>query len=358
MPHHQSQSTVGLSSNEYMAGEDLSFARSVEDRAQTDKPVTRITDAAAPSVTVVMANFNGERWIGEAIQSVQRQSLEDWELIVADDASTDASVEIVRAFADNDSRIRLLTASFNAGPSTVRNRALECARGHWITFLDSDDVLAEGRLESLLQRAESYGAGIVADDLLIVDEEGSLTGHSLLGLESFKSFDAVSLIKAPRLAYLKPMINAELLTGLRYEERLRSGEDFDILLRLLAKHDARIIVYPAMGYRYRRRGGSLSSDKSADRQTLRGMLDANARFRASHTLSASLAAACARRHRSLKASLHWVDVTEAIREKRFVTAVRHVIDHPGVLSCVVQFFNKRLSLLISRSKRRARTFGL
>jgi succinoglycan biosynthesis protein ExoO len=148
------------------------------------------------------------------------------------------------------------------------------------------------------------------------------------------------------------------MAGLRYDERLRSGEDFDLLLRLLVKHDARIVVYPALGYYYRRRGGSLSTNKSADRQTLRGMLDANASFCASYAPSGKLAAACARRHRSLNASLHWVDVTEAIRERRFVTAVRHVIDHPRVLSCAVQFFKKRFSLLTFGNRRRAKTFGL
>jgi glycosyltransferase involved in cell wall biosynthesis len=107
------------------------------------------TSALAPSVTVVMANFNGENWIGEAIKSLQRQSVTDWELIVVDDASTDASAEIVRAAAANDPRIVLLTSSTNAGPGVARNRALACARGRWITVLDSDDLFADGRTDRL-----------------------------------------------------------------------------------------------------------------------------------------------------------------------------------------------------------------
>jgi succinoglycan biosynthesis protein ExoO len=311
-----------------------------------------------PSVTVVMANFNGENWIGEAIESVQRQSLADWELIVVDDASTDASVEIVRAAADRDPRIVLLTSSSNAGPSVARNRALTCARGRWITILDSDDVFAEGRLESLLAKVEADGEGIAADDLLIMDESGSLTGHSLLGLETSTTFDAVALVDAPQLGYLQPMIKAELLGDLRYDARVRSAEDFDLLLRVLVKHDARMVVYPAMGYHYRRRDGSLSTDKSADRRALMGMLEANARFRASHALSGKLADACAHRHRSLETSLRWLDVTEAIRQRRFAAALRHTMDHPRVLSCAVQFVKKRVYHLILRSNRRVKTLGL
>ncbi|SIT45852.1 Glycosyl transferase family 2 [Paraburkholderia piptadeniae] len=314
--------------------------------------------AHVPSVTVVMANFNGESWIGEAIESVQRQSLSDWELIVVDDASTDASVEIVRAAADSDPRIVLLTSSSNAGPSVARNRALTCARGRWITILDSDDAFGEGRLASLLAKAEADGEGIAADDLLIMNESGSLTGHSLLDLKTSRTFDAVALVNAPHLGYLQPMIKAELLGELRYDARVRSAEDFDLLLRVLVKHDARMVVYPAMGYHYRRRGGSLSTDKSADRRALMGMLDANARFRASHALSGRLADACAHRHRSLETSLRWLDVTEAIRERRFAAALRHTIDHPRVLSCAVQFFKKRFYPLVLRNNRRVKTLGL
>lgn len=327
----------------------------IEEERATDGTTVR---ASTPAVTVIMANFNGENWIGDAIRSVQRQSTADWELIVADDASTDASVQIVQRAADNDPRIVVLTTPSNAGPSVARNRALKRARGRWITILDSDDIFEERRLESLLAKAESDGADIVADDLLIMNESGVLTGHSLLDLQTPGTFDAVALVNAPQLGYLQPMIRTELLAGLRYDERVRSAEDFDLLLRILVKHDVRLVVYPAMGYHYRRRDGSLSTDKSADRPALRGMLEANARFRASHALSGRLAAACAHRHRSLETSLSWLDVTEAIREKRFVAAVRHAIAHPRVASCAVEFFKKRFYPLIFRSNRRAKTLGL
>lgn len=341
-------------------GENQTFGGQPGELDRIEEPITSriVISAGAPTVTVIMANFNGENWIAEAIESVQRQTLSAWELIVVDDGSTDASVDIVRAAADNDQRIVLLTSSLNAGPSVARNRALACARGRWTTILDSDDLFAHERLASLLAKAESDGAGIVADDLLIMNPRGLLTGYTLLGLRTARTFDAPALVKGPHLAYLKPMIRTELLSGLWYDERLRSGEDFDLLLRVLVKHDARMVVYPGMGYHYRRRGDSISTDKSADRQALRGMLEANTRFRASHALSARLGDACANRHRSLEASLRWVDVTEAVRERRFAAAVRHTIDHPRVLRCAVQFFKKRFYLLVLGKKRRAETLGL
>jgi succinoglycan biosynthesis protein ExoO len=307
-----------------------------------------IVPESSPSVTVIMANFNGEKWIGEAIQSVQRQSLTDWELIVADDASTDASLEVVRAAAASDSRIVVLISSINGGPAVARNRALTYARGRWITILDSDDFFAEGRLESLLAKAEATGGGIAADDLLIVNEDGSLTGHSLLSLKTFRTFDAVALVKAPRLGYLQPMFKSEFLAELRYDERVRFGEDFDLLLRVLVKHDAQIVVHPAMGYHYRRRRGSLSTDKSTERRAHQCMLEANARFCASHALSERLADACTRRHRSIETLLRWLDVTEAIREGRFAAAFRQIMNHPKVLSRAVMLIKKILRIYVFR----------
>jgi glycosyltransferase involved in cell wall biosynthesis len=343
-----------------LKGENSASARPPNGFGHNEQRATIRTSISvlAPSVTVVMANFNGANWIGDAIKSVQRQSAANWELIVVDDASTDASAEIVRAAAANDPRIVLLTSPSNAGPSVARNRALACARGRWITILDSDDLFADGRLESLLARAESDGADIVADDLLIMTESGSLTGYSLLGLRTVRTFDAVALIKAPHLGYLQPMIKTELLAELRYDERVRSAEDFDLLLRVLVKHDAHIVVYPPMGYHYRRRGDSLSTDKSADRRALRGMLEANARFRASHALSGRLAHAVEHRQRTLETSLRWVDVTEAVREKRFAKALKHTMAHPRVLSCAAQFLAKHFHFLVLRNKRRAKTLGL
>ncbi|MCC8395986.1 glycosyltransferase [Paraburkholderia sp. MMS20-SJTR3] len=340
-------------------GENLVSAEPQEGCDHNEQATIRTTVAiAAPSVTVVMANFNGANWIEEAIQSVQRQSVADWELIVVDDASTDASVEIVQAAAARDPRIVLLTSATNAGPSIARNRALDRARGRWITILDSDDRFAPGRLEALLAKAEATGAGIVADDLLIMNESGSLTGYSLLGLTAEKTFDAVALVNAPNLGYLQPMIKTELLTGLRYDARVRSAEDFDLLLRVLVERDAQMLVYPALGYHYRRRGDSLSTDKAADRRALLGMLDANARFRASYALSGRLADACEHRQRTLETSLRWVDVTEAVREKRFSAAIRHTLDHPRVLSCAAQFVAKRFRVHVLGNKRRAQTLGL
>ncbi len=97
-------------------------------------------------ISVIVPVYNGETYLTECIQSVQRQSYEHWELIAVDDGSTDGSAEILNAFAREDSRIRVIHCE-NGGVSRARNRAMEEARGEFLTFLDGDDCLVTDALK-------------------------------------------------------------------------------------------------------------------------------------------------------------------------------------------------------------------
>jgi succinoglycan biosynthesis protein ExoO len=122
-------------------------------------------------VTTIVANHNGERFIADAIRSVSNQSLRGIEIIVSDDASADASVHIVKSLKADDARIRLIESDVNAGPAAARNRALEVARGRWISVMDSDDLMHPDRLQLLIEVGAERDADIVADDLLLFDTD-------------------------------------------------------------------------------------------------------------------------------------------------------------------------------------------
>lgn len=106
-------------------------------------------DPGQPAVTVVIPCFNEERFVADAIESVRRQSFTDWECIVVDDASTDGSVKAIWAAAAKDAQFRILRHRVNGGLAAARNTGLRAARGRFITFLDSDDMLMG---DSLLDR--------------------------------------------------------------------------------------------------------------------------------------------------------------------------------------------------------------
>lgn len=101
-----------------------------------------------PVVSVIMPVLNGERFIGAAIASVQAQTFRDWELVVIDDGSTDASAEIVEEALRDDPRIRLVDNRGGPvhGAAAARNLGMRRAEGELIAFLDADDLYEPGKL--------------------------------------------------------------------------------------------------------------------------------------------------------------------------------------------------------------------
>ncbi|WP_405294789.1 glycosyltransferase family 2 protein [Methanobrevibacter sp.] len=95
-------------------------------------------------VSVILAVYNEEKYIKKAIESVLNQTLDDFELIIVDDGSTDATSEIINSF--DDSRIKTIFQT-NQGPGASRNNALDIASGDYIAFLDGDDWYSENLLE-------------------------------------------------------------------------------------------------------------------------------------------------------------------------------------------------------------------
>jgi succinoglycan biosynthesis protein ExoO len=231
-----------------------------------------IAGGRRPQVSVVMANHQGGRYLGAAIESVLAQSLGDLELIVVDDASTDDSVAIMESAAARDARVRPIRLADNGGPARARNAALAVARGYWIAVVDADDLIHPERFERLLAAAAQVGADAVADDLMHFHDDGAPV-HFLLGARYREPFfvSAGDLIRSgtggsPALGYLKPLVRADLLGELRYDEAVRIGEDQDLLLRILLR-DANFWVVPTPWYLYRRHSGSISHRLSPDEVT-------------------------------------------------------------------------------------------
>jgi glycosyl transferase family 2 len=94
-----------------------------------------------PLVSVLMTSFNREAFIAAAIESVRAQTLDDFELIVCDDASSDRTVEIARSYAERDARVKVIANATNVGDYPNRNRAAAFARGRYLKYHDSDDVM-------------------------------------------------------------------------------------------------------------------------------------------------------------------------------------------------------------------------
>jgi len=107
-------------------------------------------------VSIITASYNKAEYIAETIVSVQNQTFTNWELIIADDVSTDKTVDVINAFVKDDNRIKLVTQSQNKGANYCRNLGLKSAKGKYVIFLDADDILMPFCIENRVLEIEKH----------------------------------------------------------------------------------------------------------------------------------------------------------------------------------------------------------
>lgn len=123
-------------------------------------------------ISVVMPNYNGHRFVEQAIDSVLNQTYQNFELIVVDDCSNDDSLSLIEHKAQSDNRIRVIALEHNAGVANARNVGIKEAKGEYIALLDNDDLWTEDKLERQLALAQK-GADIVYCSYDFIDEENN-----------------------------------------------------------------------------------------------------------------------------------------------------------------------------------------
>jgi succinoglycan biosynthesis protein ExoO len=230
------------------------------------------------SVSVVVACYNATEFVDRAIESVKRQTLQDWEIVAVDDCSSDGTYEYLQKLAKEEPRIRVFSTERNGGPSAARNVAIEQSRGDWIAVLDSDDAFREDRLELMTRAASEVGAEMIFDNLVYRDANAGVeTGIALRDLDSstLKPITLAELINGERpgtklkLGFLKPVVRREFLNQhqLRYDTRVRLAEDFDLYARILLAGGT-AWLYGAPMYVYTTQVGHVSGVRSSATRTL------------------------------------------------------------------------------------------
>lgn len=134
-------------------------------------------------ISIIMAAYNAEKTIEQAINSVLSQTYTNFELLVVNDCSTDRTAELVKSIAAKDSRVRLISNVKNNGVSYTRKHGLEEAKGSWIAILDSDDAWAPEKLEKQIDFQRRTNADLLLQVLLLWIRKGNQSvGISMLRL--------------------------------------------------------------------------------------------------------------------------------------------------------------------------------
>ena len=220
------------------------------------------------NVSVIVPVYNVEDYLEECLDSLVNQTMQDYEIILINDGSTDGSGEICEAYSKKYNQIVYLTQQ-NRGLSAVRNRGVSCARGEYVLFVDSDDYIVPQTCETMYQAACNTGADIVAGDLLgekqQVEQDPSFrylpcenkkTPMLEFMQQSFqyRVYDAVTWLRMIRRSFL-------LNHGISFQEGCMY-EDMEHTMQMLTCSDATIVKirFPFYYYRTERRGSITSTD--------------------------------------------------------------------------------------------------
>jgi len=203
---------------------------------------------AVTRVSVVIPTFNRERTLGRALDSVLQQTFNDYEIIICDDASNDATVDIARDYQKRDARIRLLCLANNQGPASARNRAMQAAKAQYIAFLDSDDEWLPEKLARQVQRMdqEPFETAIcLCGDWLIKNENArSLVRHIPKvdwEIDTLRKFGCGEILfHTPTIFFRRECLKT---VGFMTPE-MRVNEDGEFLLRLFFNFNLAVIAEP------------------------------------------------------------------------------------------------------------------
>ena len=212
--------------------------------------------SSQPLISIITPIFNTPvPWLEEAVASVEQQAYENWELLLVDDASTDAAtLEALAKIEQRDPRLRLLRLEKNSGISVASNLGLEAARGDWIGLLDHDDLLEP---DALYQTAKLLQQHPAAD--LIYSDEDKLTETGFdapmfkpdWSPDFFLSYNYLCHFTTIRLALVRE------LGGFRPDYDF--AQDYDLFLRVMSR-TPRIHHVPRILYHWRRSEGSTSTN--------------------------------------------------------------------------------------------------
>jgi glycosyltransferase involved in cell wall biosynthesis len=212
------------------------------------------------TVSVIMPAYNVAAYIGAAIESVKAQTCTDWELLIADDGSTDETAGIARACAGQDARIRLLQQP-NRGISAARNLAIAESTGGFLAFLDSDDLWEPGYLAAQLATFERH------PEVDIVSGNGWYLGSRRHGRPVRPYPDQrpqptlATILADEESIFIMAVVRRRVFDTIGgFDEALRTNEDYDFWVRAAIAGFRFMRNDEPLGH-YRRRNDSASASE-------------------------------------------------------------------------------------------------
>lgn len=198
-----------------------------------------------PIISVIMSVYNEEKYLRDSLGSVITQTLEDFELIIVDDCSTDKTVEIIQSF--EDPRIKWIINETNMGLTKNLNKALKLCCGEFIARMDGDDICMPDRLQKQVDYMRQHPEYMLTGCQTRTFGEQNMTWRLKDNPEKLK----IMMLIRPVLAHPTFMIRRELIfeKGFYYDESYRSAQDYELAQRVSEFYPIGIVQDILLNYR-------------------------------------------------------------------------------------------------------------
>ncbi|HEV7332022.1 MAG TPA: glycosyltransferase [Flavisolibacter sp.] len=185
-----------------------------------------------PLVSVLITVYNDENHIAQAIESIQQQTYQHFEIVVVDDGSTDGTAHILTVFAGEDARIRVIRQP-NGGTANAANNGIQFCKGKYIARLDSDDISYPNRLQEEVNFLEAHPeVGLVGGGCHIADANGRIIGtRNIITANPSKTLLNRCIYQQSDVMFRRDVLK-KLQSGIVYRSKFKGAEDYDLWLRI------------------------------------------------------------------------------------------------------------------------------
>jgi glycosyltransferase involved in cell wall biosynthesis len=209
-----------------------------------------------------MPVYNDEEYVGAAVESILRQSLPGFELVIVNDGSTDDTPAILESLATSDDRIRLYHQANHGQPAT-RNRLIQLANGDFIANMDGDDISAPDRLETQINYLRQHPeVDLVGTQMEYIDPQGQPTGKPVTTTPTDPATIAWQILFGTCVFHPTWCARRETMSAEAYDPDFRYAEDYDLISRLSRCHTLANVDQPL--YKLRESLSRISNEKAEE----------------------------------------------------------------------------------------------
>ena len=223
-------------------------------------------------ISIVIPIYNAEKYLEQCLNSIKNQTYKNFEVIMVNDGSKDESETICKRFLEYDARFRYFTKE-NGGVSSARNLGLDNVKGDFITFIDSDDWIAEKHLELLINSIKKTNSDIVVScykefdnnidtyyTIVYTKQEKNLLNFEKMNRDDFLTiFPKLMSINVCFNNAVAKLFRKELVNNLRFDTSIKYGEDLDFYFSLYLNVES-VSYVDELTYVYRIHGDSTTSN--------------------------------------------------------------------------------------------------